>query len=156
MRLTSLHSCEGLLRKGHSIFLPFITLLLPGFASATNPTQIENSKPGTTAWQLSNPAKDHEIEGYASLTSVNRGESIGLFVNTEDESYTIEIFRMGWYGGLGGRQLMDAVTRKGTVQEIPAPDADTGLIECKWTDPFESAVCWLSSSESESTIGLIP
>ena len=43
----------------------------PGFA--INPVQKENAKAGTRAWQLINPALNHEIEGYASLTSVNRG-----------------------------------------------------------------------------------
>ncbi|MEK0196055.1 hypothetical protein WME70_32240, partial [Microcoleus anatoxicus PTRS1] len=72
-------------------------------AIATNLTALENQKPGTADWQLTNPAIKREIEGYASLTSVNRGESIKLFVNTNDPNYTIDIFRMGWYNGLGGR-----------------------------------------------------
>ena len=45
-----------------------------------NPTIIENKKIGTTEWQLTNPAIQREIEGYASLTSVNRGEEIKFFV----------------------------------------------------------------------------
>lgn len=75
-------------------------------ALAANPVQLENAKPGTAAWQLTSPAQYREIEGYASLTSVNRGGTISLFVNTIAPTYTIEIYRMGWYGGLGGRQLL--------------------------------------------------
>src|SRR4051812_21459260 len=74
--------------------------------AASNPVQIENAKPGTAAWRLSTPAwASGAIEGYASLTSVNRGGQISFFVNTADPSYTIEFYRLGYYGGLGGRLL---------------------------------------------------
>ncbi len=119
-----------------SLLCPLIYLLLAAPVHAANPIQIENGKPGTTAWELSNPATNREIEGYASLTSVNRGGQISLFVNTAEPSYTIEVFRVGWYGGTGARQMLDAVTRPGIPQPIPAPDPTTGLIECLWTDPY--------------------
>jgi fibronectin type 3 domain-containing protein len=104
-------------------------------ALAANPVQTENAKPGTASWQLTSPAQFREIEGYASLTSVNRGGTISLFVNTIAPTYTIEIYRMGWYGGLGGRQVLGPITRTGIQQQIPAPDA-LGTIECNWVDPF--------------------
>ncbi len=69
-------------------------------------------------------------------TSVNRGNQISFFVNTTDPSYTIEIFRMGWYGGLGGRRMTTAVTRTGIQQVVPAPDPVTGLVDCNWTSPY--------------------
>jgi hypothetical protein len=105
-------------------------------AALLNPIQVENARPGTTAWQLSDPAKSGEIEGYASATSVNRTGRISFFVSTADSSYTIEIFRMGWYGGLGGRRMTGAFRRTGVKQPAPSADATTGLIECHWTDPF--------------------
>ena len=76
-------------------------------AVAANPTARENQKPGTADWELENPATKREIEGYASLTSVNVGGEIKLFVNTKEPNYTIEIFRTGWYDGLGGRRMND-------------------------------------------------
>jgi len=33
----------------------------------------ENAKPGDASWVLTNPATQHEIEGYASATSITRG-----------------------------------------------------------------------------------
>lgn len=101
-----------------------------------NPIVIENIKPGTTDWQLRNPARNQEIEGYASLTSVNRGGEIKLFVNTKDPGYTIEIYRMGWYHGKGGRQIAPAIFRKAVKQPLPIIDKGTGLIECDWQDPY--------------------
>ncbi len=116
-----------------------LACLLPGPARGvpeSNAVQIENSRPGTTAWQLTNPAGNREIEGYASLTSVDRGGQIRLFVSTDDPSYTMRFFRMGWYGGAGGREVKPPVTRGGSRQPTPGPHPTTGLIECAWADPY--------------------
>jgi hypothetical protein len=96
----------------------------------------ENALPGTNEWQITRPETNHEIEGYASLTSVARGGQISLFVNSTDPSYTLEVFRMGWYGGLGARRVTAAVTLPGVIQPAPHVDAATGLIECAWTSPY--------------------
>src|ERR1700676_258210 len=84
-------------------------LALCSIAGAATPIQTENAQQGTTAWQLSNPATNREIEGFASLTSVNQGAQISLFVNTADPAYTLEIYRIGWYGGAGSRQVLGPV-----------------------------------------------
>jgi len=106
-------------------------------AAEPNLIQLENAKAGTVDWQLTNPGHaSGVIEGYASLTSVNRGGRILLFVSTAEPSYTIDLFRLGYYGGLGGRRVADTVQRLGVLQPVPAPDPVTGRIECQWTDPF--------------------
>lgn len=105
-------------------------------AAGQSVVALENRKPGTSEWKLSSTARVNEIEGYASLTSVARGESIELFVNTTESTYTIDIFRMGWYGGTGGRRMGATIERSGVSQLLPAPDPITGLIECNWRDPF--------------------
>lgn len=99
--------------------------------------QQENAKPGTTDWQITYPEDaPGEIEGYANLTSVPRGGQISLFVNTTDPTYTLDVYRMGWYGGAGGRLMMPEVTLNGIVQTIPPPDPATGLVDCAWTNPY--------------------
>ncbi len=95
----------------------------------------ENALPGTPDWEIARPALDHEIEGYASATSVDAGAPIDLFVHTIADRYTIEIFRMGWYGGAGARRVAGPIERRGVRQPTPSPDAATGLVECRWTDP---------------------
>jgi hypothetical protein len=96
----------------------------------------ENAKPGTPDWDLTHPALNREIEGYASETSVAAGEPIDLFVNTTADRFTVEIFRMGWYGGAGARRVAGPIERRGIRQPMPTADPDTGLIECRWTDPL--------------------
>ena len=101
-----------------------------------NPVQVENALPGTNNWILADPARAHEIEGYASLTSVDLGGQISFHVSTVDPSYRIDIYRMGWYAGLGARQLLGGIQRPGIRQLIPSPDVTTGLIECDWTSQY--------------------
>ena len=67
-------------RKGSVCSLPLFGLVLIVFLSISvmlseswalpNPIQRENERSGTQDWRLSKPALSHEIEGYASLTSV--------------------------------------------------------------------------------------
>lgn len=108
-------------------------------APAANPVSGENALPGTLDWGLGNPATQREIEGYPSVTSVAPGGTISLFVSTASARYTVDVYRLGWYGGKGGRLQQPQVERNGTLQTTPAPDAD-GLVECDWTDPYELTV----------------
>ena len=116
-----------------AILAALFVLLIGGrtvslFAQSANPIQIENQSPGTTGWRLTNVANNNEIEGYASKTSVNAGDQIDLFVNTIDPQYTLTIYRLGYYGGLGGRQMTQPVTLGGIAQPIPTPDPTYGTI----------------------------
>lgn len=127
----------GLTNTGCSGVLKDIAYRSPvGNGSAQWTIKAENQKPGTTAWLISYPAINGEIEGYASLTSVNRGDDISFFVNTAEPTYTMEFYRLGWYGGAGSREMMPPVVRKGTRQPAPFIDQTTGLVECQWTDPY--------------------
>ncbi len=129
-------------RLGHVVKLVLFTLNLATLVEVrsqpfTNTViALENQKPGTANWLLTNPAPNREIEGYASLTSVNRGGQINLLVNTTNRNYILEVFRIGWYGGTGARELLGPVTNSGCIQSQPARDPTTGLIECSWTNPF--------------------
>jgi Bacterial Ig-like domain (group 2) len=124
------------LRLPAAVAIIAVSLCMAANAHGQNTIQLENAKPGTPDWQLTNPATNHEIEGYASLVSVNRGDPISFFVNTADPTFTLEIFRMGWYGGAGARLLTPGVKLAGTVQPIPTPDPTTGLVECQWLNPY--------------------
>src|SRR5438270_1897918 len=106
-----------------------------------NIIQAENARPGTSEWRLSRPGRaSGVIEGFASATSVNVGGTISLFVNTTEPSYTIDVFRMGYYGGLGGRRMMPTVTLRGMKQPACPMDATTGLVECNWINPYTLSI----------------
>src|SRR4051812_24708436 len=110
----------------------FIAVVAAPFCSAQNPIQTENANPGTSGWQLSNPAVNREIEGYASLTSVNIGGSINFSVSTSDSTFKIEIFRTGWYGGAGARLFSTVNKLGGGGPKTSHPHPPTGCGENKW------------------------
>ena len=113
-----------------------VTVTVINASGLNNPIKIENASTGTSAWQLVSPATNAEIQGYASLTSVNVGGQISFFVSTPDLNYNMDIYRMGWYSGAGARELSGPITLPGIVQPAPTVDPGTGLIECHWTNPY--------------------
>src|SRR5258707_4584140 len=102
-------------------------------SSADNPIVLENQQPGTDAWTLSKfgyPTADDtnkQIKGYASAPSVNKGGSITFYVTVNSfQSYTMDIYRIGWYQGLGGR-LMQHV---GPINGSPQPACPLNARTC--------------------------
>ncbi len=108
-----------------------ITALYPLPAQAASPVALENARRGTSDWVLTDPA-DHEVEGYASATSIQRGDALHLYIHSSDPNVTIALYRMGWYGGTGARLVQGGIDLPGVQQPMPAPDPETGLIECNW------------------------
>src|SRR6266480_3724187 len=112
-----------------------------------SPIVLENQQPGSGNWQMwlrgIPPADDavKQIKGYASATSVNKGDSITFYVTvTPAQQYTMDVYRMGWYQGLGGRLLQSIGPLQGVAQPACPVDAVTGLIECDWTASYTLAV----------------
>src|SRR2546428_9470960 len=134
------------LRHGLLFTLPCVVCFVFAGGAQANLIEDENLQPGTTAWELTKPADNRQIEGYASLTSVLAGSDIDLFVNTQDATYSVTVYRMGWYGGKGGRKVLGPVTLNGVRQVTPSPDPTTLLIECHWTNPYTILVptSWVS------------
>jgi len=131
-----------------------------------NAIQMENLKTGTSAWQIGLPPyvnsndTDQWIRGYASAVSINKGEKITFNItvnpynwktNPASVPYTIDVYRIGWYNGLGGRLMkhlgpfpgkqQPGGTSSGGVTTDPcgvttvgASDyAATGIIACQWS-----------------------
>ncbi len=74
--------------------------------STGNRIVVENCFPGTTDWSVTNGAGNFNsgIEGYASASSVNAGDSVEIRTATDSGvPYHIEIYRTGYYGGSQGR-----------------------------------------------------
>jgi hypothetical protein len=136
-------------------------LAMTELVSAQNPVQLENQKPGTSAWQIGLPPylnsndTDQWIRGYASTTSINKGDKITFNITVNPYSwkpagsvpYYIDVYRVGWYGGLGGRLMkhlgpFDGVQQPGGTSSagVTNPgcpyDASTGMIVCNWTGDF--------------------
>ena len=111
-----------------------------------NVVQDENALTGTSAWQLTNPATLREIEGYASLTSVNKGSPIAFYISCADSNVTLDFYRMGWYAGAGSREMLGPIQITSHSQATPVPDPATGLAECRWSASYNLTVptSWVS------------
>jgi hypothetical protein len=118
-------------------------------AASSNPIIDENNLPGNTDWKLiaSADIKNLQIKGYASATSVNKGDSINFHVatNPPNQTYNIDIYRMGWYNGAGSRKMLSvgpftATAATTNLNNPPyyssppsTPDPDSfGTVACNW------------------------
>ena len=132
-------------RSAHnSLRLLLIFLIVPLIpAWGQNPIVVENQNPGSTNWNLSNSGSDAvgQIKGYASAASINKGESITFFVSVNPaQTFTIDVYRLGWYGGAGGRLMQHVDALQGTQQETCPTDPTLGTIVCAWNPSFTLAV----------------
>lgn len=107
----------------------------------------ENRNPGTKAWRLPGPAADigglarGSVTGYVSRQAVRAGQTERIYVSAPGaRTVRIEIFRMGWYGGRGGREVLVA-PRLRVVRQRPCTHSfATGLTECAWHPTLSFAI----------------
>ena len=108
----------------------------PAALAAVNPVAAENALPGSSGWRLDQAANPGELEGYASDASVNHGAAIDVHVRADGTHLaTWQLYRMGYYGGAGGR-LIDSGGLTAGPQPTPPADPRTGLVECAWPVSF--------------------
>src|ERR1700682_5655499 len=83
------------------------TLAAPASVQAPPPQDVATVDPtAAEPWMLTHPATSpHELEGYATATSVNPGDPVGLAVSTKAATFSGSVYRMGWAGGRGGLQM---------------------------------------------------
>ncbi|MGB3376349.1 MAG: N,N-dimethylformamidase beta subunit family domain-containing protein, partial [Microbacterium sp.] len=98
-----------------------------------NPIACENSKPGTDpeTWDIQG-AGDPSIQGFATDISVNAGDKIDFKIDTDAAAYTIDVYRTGWYQGLGARfiQSVPVTATLPQVQPECISDIATELYDC--------------------------
>ena len=112
--------------------------------AAGNAITTENQQPGSSGWQLGSLVANDasgQVKGYASATSVLPGESLTLYVTVNPaQTYSVDIYRIGWYGGLGGRLRLHAGPIAGVTQPGCPTDAITGMIACSWASGYSFTV----------------
>ncbi len=105
--------------------------------AAQNAIVVENQKTGTTAWQISNLASNNEIAGYGDATSINKGQALNLKISlAQAGQYRLDVYRLGYYGGTGGRLVTSVTGLNGVVQAGPTTDPSTRLVEYKWNTSY--------------------
>ncbi|WP_028659469.1 DUF4082 domain-containing protein [Nocardioides insulae] len=118
-----------------------LSLVTPSAATAAgdpcgpegNAIACENSRPGSppSEWEIDG-AGDEDIQGFATDISVDVGDRIDFKIDTAASAYDITIYRMGWYGGDGAREI-DTVEPSAALPQIQPNclwDVTTELTDC--------------------------
>ena len=92
---------------------------------AENPVAAENCHAGTDEWIVFEPQGD--IENFVYPPSANIGESVDLYVNTDAATFDLSIYRLGYYGGTGGRLIQVFEGLEAHAQPPCYHEQDTGL-----------------------------
>jgi len=115
----------------------------PTLAPATDPiaayrgagwVAAENAKPGTRDWHIDDGSNTEGIRGYADTTSVEFGGTFTLRVTTKAPTWVVSAYRIGYYGGTGGRLVWRSEPTPGQVQPAAVADAATKTWSAPW-DP---------------------
>src|SRR5262245_9506930 len=88
------------------VVAPGTALAGPCDAPIVNEIVCENSLTGSpeSQWGISG-AGSASIQGYATDISVDQGATVRFKIDTTASSYRLDIYRMGYYGGNGARQV---------------------------------------------------
>jgi len=122
------------------LLLLAVVSISPSTASAVtcpnaNPVVNENQcKTGTSSWEVSDYSQN--LGGFTTQSSVNLGESVTLKIArngpvSPTRTVNIAVYRMGYYGGLGGR-LVNSASNVAINNEFgcKAMNESTGLVDC--------------------------
>jgi len=105
-------------------------------ARADNHIVTENLKAGTGSWRLTRPANDaiSQAKGYADRLSVTPGQTIRFHIAVNpSQQYSLRIYRLGYYQGLGGRQVWARTNITGRIKGRCPMNATTGQSTCAWS-----------------------
>ena len=151
---------RALLRSSPAL-LALPPLIARSLEPKLNPIQRENENPGTLEWHLTQTRVDPTtkyrcpwIEGYVSQPSVRSRDTLSFHVSTNPPApFQIRIFRMGYYGGLGGRLLPALGPFQGTTHSGNASGAHAQISSSLMTGPvaFTSENSPTSSAELRAT-----
>ena len=97
----------------------------------------ENALPGTGAWQIGTPSQNGQIVAYSNRESYPAGSDVSISVSANPAGqFTWRVFRMGGYGGMGGRLYGQGGPVFAPTQASPSFDPTTGLVRAGWPATF--------------------
>lgn len=119
-------------------FIAILVLLLVSIgSSAQNSIVTENVLPGNPIAEWGVPDfRDSRIAGFSTKMSLNSGETARFKITVQPAAtYTIKIYRIGYYGGNGARLVQNLGAFVGVAQPNGMSDPVTGLLDCSnWSE----------------------
>ena len=104
------------------------------FSDAPNKIVTENENAGTpeSVWAIHGSFDnegDPQIEGFATQISTNAGQTVSFKIDTASNGYTINIYRLGYYGGNGARLITSIHHSGADNQPDPLFNAATNTVD---------------------------
>ena len=101
---------------------------------------VENHRPGTAGWRITHAGPADAIQGWADHMSAAAGERVRLYVSTTARRFQIKAYRMGWYGGRGGRLVWQSEPLPGRHQASSVRTPRTNMIATHWRQSLVIAI----------------
>jgi hypothetical protein len=134
--VTMLRYVSSLAMTGMCLATCLASCLTSGMANAGLIAD-ENAKPGADGrWPArtdGTAAGAGVVDAYPARWSVSPGEAVTLKVRSTTD-YSVRVFRLGWYGGKGQREMTFISGLPADPQPYPTIESDFGLAEAKWKD----------------------
>jgi hypothetical protein len=111
-----------------------------------SPIVLENERPGTAGW-LGPLATGRAAEVYASATDAMPGDSVAVHVSVLGGArYRVVVYRLGWYGGVGARQVACLPRCDGSEVGVEQPMNPASDMHVDWptTDTLAVGPAWVS------------
>ena len=113
--------------------IPHLEILDDRVLLSANPIVTENQLPGSTpesVWLVPQGQADTSLQGFTTDISVDVGQTISFKVtDTTLDPYSIDIYRIGYYGGDGARLVTTISSSQITNQPAPIRNAATGEVD---------------------------
>jgi hypothetical protein len=98
----------------------------------------ENQLDGSTGWRITNAPAAGFIQGFADHTYATVGQPIRVYVSTSAPTFRIEAYRIGYYGGTGGRLAWASTVTPGRVQPQCPLTTGINMVSCTdWTSSID-------------------
>jgi hypothetical protein len=122
--------------------LPTSTNTYLGPNGAVSPAIVaQNRLPGTRAWRIGWRVSTTAVQGFANLTDAAQGQVVKFYVTTEAPDFRAVAYRMGWYHGLGARQIWSSPLETGVEQPACTLASTTNMVSCaNWSLSFAMPV----------------
>lgn len=107
---------------------PTTTLGPNGIESST--IIAENRLPGTTSWRINGNVSPTVVQGFANRTYAQEGQNVTLYVDSHADTFRAVAYRMGWYQGLGAREIWSSPVELAVAQPACMLSTATNMVSC--------------------------
>jgi hypothetical protein len=134
-------------------------------ATPANEIVAENCLTGAplSEWDITR-AGTGAVQGFATDISVDQGGTVGFKIDA-NASYALDIYRLGYYGGVGARRVAGLGDLPAASQPACSEQASTGLVDCgnwavsaSWTVPGNavSGIYLAVAKQGGTPVGHVP